>query len=76
MRLWQVYYTDPDDGNILVWASSQREAKAILRERKEELKDREDGEDAEPCGIQQVEVPTAKKGLIAWLNMHFNRDNE
>lgn len=57
MKLYQVYWEGPDDLMLCEWAGTQADAKRIKKER-----------DAE---IQEVEVPTDKPSLLAWLNKHL-----
>jgi hypothetical protein len=75
MKLWKATVQDGGEGACLVWASSKAGAKRLAKE----LIENNDAEgDFEPpylAHIEQMDVPTDRKGLVAWLNLYFNRDN-
>jgi hypothetical protein len=62
MKLYKITATDPDEGVMLTWAGTQADAKRIRKEQG-------------GVSIDEVDVPTDKPGLLAWLNAHFDRDN-
>lgn len=60
-----------DRGNLVSWHPSKQEADKNLRKLQKER-----GEDADgPEGVEAVEIPTDKAGLLGWLNQHFTTDN-
>ena len=72
MKLYRVYVTDPDEGMCLWWEGSLKAAQQRLRQ---EIAVYDDPETAEPSGIDGVEVPPGKAGLLRWLNKNLVRDN-
>ena len=71
MKLYRCMIYDAARGTLFSWHSSRREAEQILRREQ-----RARGEEAcGPEGVNAVEIPTDRAGLLAWLNAHFNSDN-
>lgn len=68
MKLWRAYTIDPHDGTIYRWAG---DAKAACEARRELERDGY----TNPTGIEAVDIPTSKAGLIGWLNDNFTTDN-
>jgi hypothetical protein len=76
VKLWRAQYQDPDEGAIVFWASSEREIRRNLAAELAVLRERAgDDENGAPVFVERVEVPTSRKELVGWLNMHLNRDN-
>lgn len=81
MRVYRVSWWHPWNGSQLSWAPSKREAQSHLRQAMRSLheEEKEAGPDGnysgEPCGIEQLDIPTDKAGLIDWLNRQFTSDN-
>lgn len=69
MKLYRAEWDDPDDGTIVSWHASKREAKSAVSDA---IKN---GNAQEPTSVKAVNVPTKKGELIAWLNLWVNRDN-
>ena len=73
MRVWRVYWQDPDLGTLVRWRSSKAHGKARLKRALDELGDRAD---TGPSGVELVEIPTyTKVALINWLNTNMTSDN-
>lgn len=71
MKIYRCTIYDRDLGTLLSWHSSRREAEQALRREQ-----RERGEPAVgPEGVDAVEIPTDRTGLILWLNTHFDSNN-
>ena len=71
MIVYRVSFHDPSEGTMLSWYSTKRQAEAALRKLQFESPN-------EPQGVETVDaidIPTTRKGLIAWLNRNFNTDN-
>lgn len=69
MNLYNVSWSD-EDGHAQKWAGSLREAKLLRAEVRAEC-----GDPKLVVGIDPVVIHTNKNGLIAWLNINFNRNN-
>lgn len=72
MRIWRCNCYDANLGTLVSWHASRKAATQTLRTFQEE---RGDQQRTGPEGIDEVEIPTDKKGLLKWLNAHFNTDN-
>lgn len=66
MKVWLAKLHDSAEGNMQVWASSERAVRALARN---------EWSGAKPDSVEQVEIPPGKAGLIDWLNQRFSRDN-
>lgn len=71
MKVYCAAVYDSLEGEILVWASSLRAVKSVARK----YIHRNDGDGRYLVGITTYEIPTDRKGLINWLNTHFDTDN-
>ena len=72
MKVWKVIFHDPHAGTLISWWSNRRDAESELKWLKKQRGD-EDG-----CGydsLENKEIPTTKKELIAWLNDNLTTDN-
>jgi hypothetical protein len=69
MRLYKVSYLDINAGMVTAWAGTQLDAKAVQKD----MRARRVGAD-EPK-IEEIDFPTDKPGLLAYINEHFVRDN-
>jgi hypothetical protein len=70
VKIYRTAFHDADEGTILSWHSSRREAEKALRELQA-------GRDR-PQGVEEVEqviLPTDRAGMLRWLNARFDRDN-
>jgi hypothetical protein len=72
MRLYRITMSHADLGTLIGWAGSKREANSKLAAHQRER----EGEACGPEGVESVEVPTDKLGLIAWLNAYLDVDND
>jgi hypothetical protein len=71
MKLYRCNCYDKDQGSLVSWHASKADAERELRKWQ---KDR--GEDARgPEGVDAVEIPTDRRGLLAWLNANISTDN-
>jgi hypothetical protein len=68
--IYKFTYTHPDLAHVVEWYGTKREAEAALMAFKEE-----EGTEQELAEIEKVDIPTDKKGLLAWLNLYFTSDN-
>lgn len=66
MRLYRVSYYDKDHGSMLRWAAHKYQA--LLR--RSDLTDNLDA-----CTIEEIQIPSGKDALVAWLNENFTSDN-
>ena len=69
MRLYKITaptYNDNEEHNAVAWAGTQADAKATAKAMQPGV--------YKPS-IEEVDFPTDKPNLLAWLNAHFNRDN-
>lgn len=71
MKVYQVHWSAPDEGNCLHWAASKAEAVRVARDAIEEGPSYSMAD----FTIKAVDVPTSKRELLPWLNANFNRDN-
>ena len=71
MRVYRINMYDADLGALVGWAGSKREATATLSAHKRARAAAASG----PEGVEPVDIPTHKNGLIAWLNANFDADN-
>ena len=68
MKIYRVHWHDAHEGTCYEWFPT----KSAAHERKREL----DGEAPEwDHAVDTIEIDTDRKGLAAWLNAHFQRDN-
>lgn len=76
-KLFKGYYEHPDDGCMLAWFTKRAEAQEWVDTQKKDLKDQLDSseEEGDPSGVTEYNIPLSRKGLIRWLNLHFNSDN-
>ena len=71
MRVWKATHYDNMQGVLLSWHPNKKQA-----EHERARFARERGEPASGYeGVEQVEIPTTKHGLLKWLNTHFKSDN-
>lgn len=71
MKIYRCTIYSAHEGAMLSWHASRREAERRLRHEQ-----RERGEPAiGPEGVDAIDVPTDKAGLICWLNAHVDSDN-
>lgn len=80
MRIYKAHHHHPDEGQCLSWHTSKRGAQSAVAEAKRGLRDSDTLDehaqrDGEPSGVETVDIPNDKKGLIDWLNKNFVRDN-
>lgn len=68
MKIWRTWTSDPHEGTVYQWSSTKAEAIRARRIMKEE------GYDTD-IAIEQVDIPTDKRGLVNWLNDNFTLDN-
>ena len=71
MKLYRCNFYDTDSGCVVSWHSSERQARAALRELQQDRGEAAQG----PEGVERVEVPTDRNGLIGWLNINLVSDN-
>jgi hypothetical protein len=69
MNIWRATIHDPDQGMLQVWAGSQREVRRLA------LKAADGDRDAITL-VELVNIPTDRRGLIAWLNLYVGTDND
>ena len=70
MKIYRCAFNDASLGLVLTWHANKRSAEHELRRRQSERD--------EPTGVEMIEameIPTDKRGLISWLNRHFDVDN-
>lgn len=71
MKVYRCICHDGEYGNIVTWHASKRKARWELRQW-----ERHRGARAtEPEGVERIDIPTDKRGLLEWLNKHFDRGN-
>lgn len=70
MKIYRCNKSDRDEGTVVSWHSSKREAEKELREYQSNFFYAAPNE-----SVTCVEIPTDKAGLIRWLNSVFTRDN-
>ncbi len=63
--VWCVHWRDIDHGHLQEWFESKAEAEMVWR-----LKGAED-----TARIETIAIPKDRRGLVGWLNRHFNTDN-
>lgn len=68
MKLYRAAIYDKDGGTILSWFSNRAEAERWV---KTEQPTPAHG----PFGVEPVEVPTDRAGLLGWLNANMTTDN-
>lgn len=71
MKVYRVMIYDRDEGMTLTWFGNKRVAEKVLRDAQAERDEPAVG----PEGVEEVNIPTDKEGLLRWLNANFNRDN-
>lgn len=72
MKIYRCTYADPHEGNVVSWHPSKVLADAYLKTMQDENRG---GETSILDEVVAVDIPTDKKGLIAWLNRNLIRDN-
>lgn len=72
MRVWKATFDDPDMGIMVCWGATRRLAEAQA----ESLLGVVPGEPIGEIDVEPVDIPTDKGGLIEWLNLHFDREND
>jgi hypothetical protein len=71
MKIYRCDKYDVIRGRLVSWHASRREAERELRDFQ-----RERGETASgPEGVEEVNLPTNKAGLLIWLNSNLDTDN-
>lgn len=71
MKLYRVWFSAPNEGVVLAWFASKKEAdNEIVNLKKQYNLD----DETEP-DIEAIDVPIKRKELLAWLNQNFNRNN-
>lgn len=71
MKLYKVMWSDPTHSNMQEWFGSFDDANKAIPRIKQEYPEGEQPD----CTVSKVAIPTDKKGLISWLNAHFDTDN-
>jgi hypothetical protein len=69
VKIYQIWRSDPHEGNILEWAATMSAA----RQRLSEISESEGSDTA--SRIFEFEVPLTRAGFVAFLNKHLTRDN-
>jgi hypothetical protein len=59
-------------GNLVSWHTSRRSAE---KEWKQHSEERGTEDAVGPEGIEIIEIPLTRKGLVDWLNANFTTDN-
>jgi len=65
VTLHRLCWSCPDEGNRQEWFSTWNQAMRFARREKI----------ADGAHFDTVDIPAGKRGLIEWLNTHFNKDN-
>ena len=60
MKIYKVSYYDEDEGNVLAWFTSRKEAEKYLS--------RERGEGREGFEITTCQFPATRQGIVDWLS--------
>lgn len=74
MRIYRVSHHDSSMGTLLHWERNKHMAKYRRREILKEYSDEPDNFKPD-VDIEAVDIPIAKKALVAWLNVYFTTDN-
>lgn len=80
MKIYKAHWTHRDTGHILQWFANKRDAERALRTALQETEpdpytDKDEKINGGPSGVEAIDVPTGKVGLIYWLNQNLNTDN-
>lgn len=76
MRLYRCDFYDQGYGGVVVtWHGNKADANRDLRDKRKDRRKRFGSDAAGPETVTPVEVPTDRKGLIAWLNANLDTDN-
>jgi hypothetical protein len=80
MKIYRASWQDSSLGQCLSWHRNKADAERALRNAIKEMQsadlpDSETITDGEPKRIDLVNIPTDRKGLCDWLNLHFTQDN-
>jgi hypothetical protein len=70
VKVYRLTFHAADEGAMLSWHSSKRDAERALRERRQEF-----GEAQGPDDIEAIDIPTDRAGLLTWLNREVTLDN-
>lgn len=68
VHIWKASMSDAHEGTCLGWGANKKEALAALNETVELAND-------SVVSYHMYEVEDSKKGISAWLNRIFTRDN-
>lgn len=68
VKLWRATTRDPHEGTVYAWARSARDAAKAKQQMQQ-------NGFQNPIGLEPVEIPTTKAGLVEWLNLNFTTDN-
>ena len=71
MKVYRVTLYDQAAGAILSWHSTKKQAMAALKAGIAERGEPKTVLD----GVELLDIPTSKGGLLGWLNSHFKSDN-
>ena len=74
MKLYQTVFHDRDEGCCYSWHTSHGAAHRELRRLQRE-RNNGGGVPLGPELVQEVILPDTRRGLVAWLNQYFTRDN-
>ena len=61
MRIYRVHHQDPDLGHLFDWFDTEDKAVQFMAH----LED-----DVQPYGMEHIEVPMTRLGIVRWLNVH------
>jgi len=70
VKIYRIDHYSKDEGSVVAWASSKREAEKRLRSFIEAY-----GAAQGPSEVTVVNIPTTRQALIDWLNRHLNAEN-
>lgn len=74
MKIYRINYMSDHDGCLVGWATSKEGAGEKARQFAE-LHPGEIGDGLIRTSISVLDIPTTKRGLIHWLNVHLDTDN-
>ena len=74
MKIYRVTFHDDHMGAVLTWHSSRRSAERELAKYRRDERELPEIQRSE-MEVHKINIPTTRKGLIAWLNRNFQSDN-
>lgn len=75
MKIYRIFWSDPQEGACLAWASSKDEAHRKIMELRKEWYGDLPRSDHPEFDVEYHDFDTSVRGVVAWLNANLSRNN-